>query len=394
MNVALTGDHGVLRNSEVVNLQPPAYSAGVTALGAYHVIYSNHIHHNGNYLSPIDNKVHGIKLAAQADHVWILNNEIDHNGGQAIQIGDDNITDDTTWPHHIYIGFNDMHEDMEMAVAMKQARDVVISQNYIHDYLPYANGIMSNDSKIGHTAMPVMIDLARFGTHRVWALFNILQRGLTGIRANGTIPDPPHPQESDAYAIGNVIADIHSATYSATDPYSAGAAIIGWQTIRVYVVDNTIANSDKGISFTSVGYYEVTGNLIRNTGAPMSLVPTNWGLNSYDYNFYDPSAVLAWGDPTRPISLSQMQRNGQDTHSLQGSALLDATVKPASGSPAIGANKRSSVYDVFFSLYGIDIAKDAAGKARPQGAAWTMGAYEFASGTAGPPPAPSGLIVR
>ena len=47
----------------------------------------------------------------------------------------------------------------------------------------------------------------------------------------------------------NIRGGQNCVRYSATNPYSAEAAKAGWWNHRVYVVDNTIVNSDKGISF-------------------------------------------------------------------------------------------------------------------------------------------------
>jgi hypothetical protein len=386
--VVLAGDHGVLRNCEIANVQPPGNGAGISLglLAHNHVIYNNHSHHNGNYLSLVDSKVHGLAFAEGRSYIWILNNEFDHNGGQSMQIGADDIPDDSAWPHHIYVGFNRMHEDRESSVALKQARDVIVSQNWAGPYFP---------NPVGSTgaASPVTMSPGRFGPHRAWTIFNRVEGNLTGFRANGNAPNPPHPIVSDIYVIGNLIINTHSAQNNPSDPYQPGAAMLGWDNIRLYFVDNTIVDADKGVSFTSAGYYEVTGNLLNRVGDPMAFVPANWGTNKYDYNFYEGSARLAYGSTTPILSLAQVQAFGQEIHSKQGASLIDATYKPTSGSSAIGANVRSSVYDTFFTLYGIDIAKDYTGAPRPRGA-WTIGAYEFAPGTGAAPAGPSGLVVR
>ena len=50
-------------------------------------------------------------------------------------------------------------------------------------------------------------------------------------------------------------------------------------------------------------------------------------------------------------------------------------------SPAVdsGSADVASVCQAYLSLYGVDIAKDAAGTSRPLGAGWDMGAYEKTS---------------
>ena len=409
LNLLVGGSYAVIRNNEFTGFKPlpdvlgRQYGSVVSA--AYHyvngqylagggdhfVIYNNTFHDNGNYLSTADNKVQGIKFGGQAGvpgtaYVWILNNTFYHNG-QAMQHGDDCVgtmvnglcQPDTSWfPNHFYIGKNVIHDDREVGIALKMVRDFVISQNDVYNYLDLPPGTDCSTSPI-----PTALNIGRFASDRVWILFNKVHNSVIGIRSNGqdegyTGPTPVFPS---VYIIGNVISNTHAGTnctsYNASDPYSGGAAVIGWNNYRDYVVDNTIANSDKGISFTSVGYYEVTGNLILNTGDPMNFVPTSWGTNKYDYNFYDSIARLAYGSATPIITLSQMQASGQEANSKQGWALTDTTYKPASGSPSIDASIRSSVYDKFFSLYGIDIAKDIEGTPRPMGSAWDMGAYEY-----------------
>lgn len=49
-------------------------------------------------------------------------------------------------------------------------------------------------------------------------------------------------------------------------------------------------------------------------------------------------------------------------------------------SPARNAGIASDVYQTFFNLHGIDIAKDLAGTFSPQGSAWDIGAYEYDEG--------------
>jgi len=394
-NNALEGHHGVLRNSEVANVKPPAGSnAGLFGKGTYMVVYNNKIHDNGNYLNTIDDKVHGIVLGTPNDHWWILDNHIYQNGGQSIQLGQDfSGPDPTLWPHHIYVGRNNMHGDRDAAIDVKQTSDIIISQNHMHDYVPPPC-----------TTTHAYINMGvKFSAHNVWVIFNESDHGGTGMRANQNnnyLYGTTTPLPSDIYFIGNFIHDIAyspgpgSVAYSPTNAYSDGAAISGWENTNIYVIDNTIVNSQKGISGVSTGNYQYHGNLIVATGDPMTYITSSPGGGAQDYDFFDPLARVAWGETTPIYALSQIRAAGQEVHGLEGAALLDATYKPMTGSKAIGANVRSQVYDTFLSLYGIDIAKDIGGAPRPQGSAWTIGAFEFTSGGTAPPPAPTGLIVR
>ncbi|MDO8479282.1 MAG: right-handed parallel beta-helix repeat-containing protein [Candidatus Rokubacteria bacterium] len=389
MRVTLSGDHAVLRNN---NLGPAygQYSSLIDGLGSYLVIYNNEIHHAGNYTSAIDNKFHGLQMGSGGNsYIWILNNHIHHNGGQGMQVGADFISDQSQWAHHIYIGFNHIHEDMDAAVSTKQVRDVIISQNDMGPYYTFANGVYSGSSQTGHTATPT-VTTSSFGGHNIWRLFNYIHDGTLGMRASGNHTDSPQTPAGDWYAIGNVVVNMTA------DGTTGGYLVAGQQNYRVYLVDNTlITGSLGGVLWDGSGYYEVTGNLIKTAGGlPMNHVPTNWGTNKFDYNFYDGTARLLYGADAAIISLTTMQSHTQEVHSKQGSALLDANYRPTSASPILKSNARSAVYDTFLSLYGIDIAKDIVGTPRPQGAAWAIGAYELSAGGGSPPLAPTGLIVR
>jgi hypothetical protein len=431
MNARIGGSYAVYRNNEFVNYQTipdqfgrqsgaalgPAYtnfgSGFMQAGGDHWIVYNNVFRDNGNYLSTVDNKMQGIKFSGETGapgtaYVWILDNIFYHNG-QAMQHGDDCVgaivngfcqADLPAFPHHFYIGGNTIHDNREVGIALKMIRDVVISQNdiYNHKDLP-----IGTDCSASPTVSSINL---RAASDNVWVLFNKVHDSSIGIRSNGqteavTGPTPVFPK---VYVIGNLLYNIWgtNATTGANcfpanpkDLWGGGAGIIGWDNYQAYAVDNTIVNSDKGISFISSGSYEVTGNLIKNTGDPMNHVPVQQGVtNKFDYNFYDATARLAYDSSTPIMSLSQVQAYGQELHSRQGSALLDTNYKPTSGSPAVDVSIRSGVYDTFFSLYGIGIAKDVQGVTRPQGLAWDIGAYELGGQAGSSPPAPTGLSVR
>ena len=62
-------------------------------------------------------------------------------------------------------------------------------------------------------------------------------------------------------------------------------------------------------------------------------------------------------------------------------------------SPAVDVGATDGVYSTFFTLYGIDLAKDIAVTPRPQGPRYDLGAYEFAIQPM-PPAAPTSLHVK
>jgi len=149
MNTLLGGSYGVLRHSEFVNFQTQPGPCGRqygSAIGAayelyngryladaghHFVIYNNVIRDSGHYLSTADNKAQGIKFGGVpgvpgTSYIWILNN-IFYRNGQGMQHGDDCIgsivngqcqADLAAWPHHFYIGFNELHDKRKVDIAL------------------------------------------------------------------------------------------------------------------------------------------------------------------------------------------------------------------------------------------------------------------------------------
>ena len=62
------------------------------------------------------------------------------------------------WARFIYIGRNEMHDDRENAVDVKQSRDVIVSENTIHGYVPPPSG--SDDGKRWPRACKAIIESA------------------------------------------------------------------------------------------------------------------------------------------------------------------------------------------------------------------------------------------
>ena len=129
------GDHLALRRSEVRGYAPGSHSAAVAIEGTDVVVHANEIHRNGD----ASGTRRGGRARRQGPRpatpgVWIVDNHIHHNGGDAVQIGSSRA--DEPWAEHVYIGRNHLHDDRENGVDIKQARDVVVSENQIHSYRP------------------------------------------------------------------------------------------------------------------------------------------------------------------------------------------------------------------------------------------------------------------
>src|SRR3990170_365341 len=115
-NVTLTGDHIVFRNSEVYGYMPGGNSVVVLASGSDIVIRGNHIHNNGNMDLAVEHDVHGVSASNGTQRVWVLENEIHHNSGDAIQVGHGHTPGATS---DIYFGRNSCYADKENCVDFK-----------------------------------------------------------------------------------------------------------------------------------------------------------------------------------------------------------------------------------------------------------------------------------
>jgi len=375
--------HFAVRNSEVRNYSPTSNSEAISINSTYTVIYKNHIHHNGDSERPTELDVHGIKPSTNASKVWIVENHIHHNGGDSIQVGD--ATSIEPWAEFIYIGSNEMHRDRENAVDIKQARDIIVSQNLAYDYV-------IRDSSGGEAIV------AHNSAVRIWILFNHVHSSRIGITSTGA---------NGFYVVGNVIHDIyHAASETAYNPgsYFGSHAILTYATTESYHIGNTIWNVDAGISYANgASKSEFINNIVGNLTQASHHIANAAG---YDTGVLSHSLL---GGPIRIQwrTLYTSLAGFQTAYPGNGIGVINAdpqfvdvaalNYEPQAGSPVIDNGMPHSVYSTFFSLYGVDITKDIVGRPRPLGTSFDIGAYELGSGgspTATAPPAPSNLSVR
>ena len=125
----LEGDHICLRHNEVHDMDPGCNSTVVYANESEDVvIYDNYIHDNGDFDYVGEQDVHGIG-ASHTQGIWIVDNYMHHSRGDSVQFG--HRAGNTVG--EIYIGRNEMHSDGENCVDIKEASNVVISENVLYD---------------------------------------------------------------------------------------------------------------------------------------------------------------------------------------------------------------------------------------------------------------------
>ena len=240
----------------------------------------------------------------------------------------------------VYIGRNELHDDEENAIDMKEfVGPVIISQNKMYGYLPSSG---SNGDAIRGNDEGVQGD--------VWILFNDIWGSSLGIEMfSAAAPN--------IYIIGNEFHDITTGDARAiSNSPDLGAAI-------VRVLYNTFINVT-----TAIGTGEAKNNIIQATSIAIGASVVGCNSNHVQQGSINVSCVNgASGDPL--LTLSGVHVTG-----------LQAT------SPAIGtALGNHTAFDTFETAFGLDIRKDRNGVSRPQGAQWDKGCYEFVGA------APSGI---
>lgn len=359
--------------------------ANAKQVGPVHniVIYQNEIHDNGIWdprLAEGDRDIHGLSMGwySKVEYVWILDNRIYHNEGDAIQVeaGPNASPSDV---HHIYIGRNTMHHNKQSGVGLKNTTDVIISENDIFGH------------RQSSSAMGPGIGFSDNGPAKAWFIFNRIHDNEIGIKMNGGTTAGPH------YIIGNLIYNIHAftdGTFSPNDPWHYGQAVVDWHHAQKYFVNNTVYDTDGGYGFGTANYSLPENLVIANnifsgltTGAHAINVgdsETASGVEVFN-NLFDYSFSIRWGSGRIYTSLESFQAaSGKGASCLSGDPMFSdapsADFHLESGSAAVDTGQDAIIEElaaVFFASYGLDIKQDIDAVARPQGRMSDVGAHEY-----------------
>lgn len=144
-------DHIMVRNNTITGTGSlETGTIGISANGAVGlqnvgvIAYKNTISYMGDSEAVVENDRHAMTTGSYINDVWYLDNLTHHNGGDGVQFSHGGVE-----AHHFYYGRNTSHSERENCVDIKQADDVVLSENICY-------GIKSVSSAEGHVWSCIM----------------------------------------------------------------------------------------------------------------------------------------------------------------------------------------------------------------------------------------------
>ena len=353
------------------------------------VIYRLNVHDNGP-LSDAGGDIdqHGVGIGAYASNIWVLDSTFRRNSGDGIQMSSSNGTitslTDPQLGHHFYVGRNTFDANLQNGFWVKDARDVIISENLSINHVTsqYAPGVCGG---------------GQYGPERVWFLYNTCHDNDGGIR----IQSDSNLHGNDMYFIGNVIYNNNLSSPSSNPSGDDQAGLVMRDMTNRYLINNTIWGNDGGVhcNTSPMSTFVMVNNIIGNNrnSADSDLLCDTTAANTTIRNNVFASNRIAYNHAVETLS-AFTTRTGQG----QGSkTAVPAFVNASGGNFALQATDTvardagiaHAVYSTFQSLYGVSIAVDKNRTPRPQGAAWDMGAYEAAGSGSTAPTAPSNLRI-
>jgi len=374
-------DHIMVRNTVITGTG--SLSSGTTGIAATggkglqlegFIAYKNTVSYMGDSEASVENDRHALQTGSYINDVWHLYNYTHHNGGDGVQYSHGGVD-----AHHFYYGGNTSHDERENCVDIKQADDVIVSDNTCYN-------IEASSSSPGECMV------VHYNPSRIWFINNDISECIYGIISTGAF---------EVHIVGNNIHGIRESakeSHGDISSYQTGGGVVAYSTGNTYIANNTITDAVRGIAYEALTGYEadITGNVIANlhSGA-------NTGNNAYSIMLKGDDTTVANSDIENnlfynPVRIYLDGKTHTDLSTLMSSGKCDdkggscLTVAPdfvgdnnyelATSSAAIDSGTTPKSAAVFQALYGKLISKDILGYARSSNTMWDIGAYENATG--------------
>ncbi len=372
-------DHIILRNSE---FSGNANRAGGLGLGTWMyggaqslsqvVVFNSNFHHIGDLAPAGDVDKHCITVNGSVDYLWVVDNEISYCGGDAMQIEANSGRRDRI--HHVYYGRNHAHHNRQSGGWIKNASDVIFSQNVMHDHVPSTGG-------------PGACTGQQYGPEYTWFLYNEMYNCPVGLAFFGGNP----PDGLYSFAIGNRIHDTSAS--AGVNTYNQGGIVAYGGGNNLYLFNNTLDRVASGIHIMpGIPQVALINNIISNrtqsgsfnfdiyveNDAQVSTMSNNLFFNSSNLRFSWETTLLNSLSALQTVSGKCQECVQEDPFYVNVST---RDYRLSRGSPAIntGSSTFDSALTAFQVRYGINIAVDTQLVTRPFGGAHDIGAFEFSN---------------
>jgi len=374
-------DHIMVRNSIITGTGSLATgTTGISATGGNGlqfeglIAYNNTISYMGDSESETENDRHALQTGSYINNVWHLYNTTHHNGGDGVQYSHGGVN-----AHHFYYGGNVSYDERENCVDIKQADDVIISENTCYN-IEYSS------------SSPGECMVVHYGPSRIWFINNDVSECVYGIMSTGAF---------DVHILGNNIHGMRESekeSHGDISSYQTGGGVVAYNTGNAYISNNTITDAVRGVAYEALAGYEadITGNIIVNlhngayTGnSPYSIMlkgeNTTVANSEIENNlFYNPIRIHVDGktytDLTTLMSAGKCDDGGGSCLTVDPNFVGDGNYQLSTNSLAIDTGTLPSSISSFQTIYKQLITRDMLGYMRSTNTKWDMGAYESETG--------------
>ncbi len=357
-NLYLEGSNNMIRDLSFVNTYSVSNGAAVVGGGTNNVMYRCTISQAGDWRhSGEDIDRHGVKVVEGANGVWYVDSSFYHIQGDGIQVG--GVTFPASAINKVYIGRNRAYENLQSCFWTKNATDVIMSENICSD-ITFSPG--GDGQGLG----------GQYDPKHVWFLSNTVYNTKAGIKVSG----PNNGDGGPWYMIGNKVYAVQSDSCS---NYGIGA--LNFRNAgAVTMVFNTVHDVDMFVAIAVGTSPTVRNNIFSSKRTAPGCAALDVSVPfTHDYNLFSAAGYDPGSEPNKVTAAPLFVNAAGGNFALQA------------GSPAVNAASptEEAAFAAFQARYGFSIRKDFAGTARPQGARWDIGAYEYPSGGSPvPPPVP------